>query len=371
MATVLTMPDMREIGARFQLFGTLLDARPYGTGHINDTFAVVYDQAGTRVRYIQQRLNAHVFRNPDALMDNVARVLTHAAHRLRGRSDAARRALVLVPATDGSPCARDDEGRVWRTYLFVEGARTYDIIEAPRQAEAAARAFAQFQHLLADLPGPRLHESIPGFHHTPGRLEACVRAIEADPHNRAAAARTAVDFVLARAGLVSRLTDAHARGDMPERITHNDTKLNNVMLDLETGEGLCVIDLDTTMPGLAPYDFGDMVRTATNSAAEDERDVARVHSRADMFDALAHGYLGAAGAFLTAAEIDALAFGGLLMTLECGIRFLADHLEGDRYFRTARPDHNLDRASVQFALVESMEQQMEAYERVIRGYARG
>jgi aminoglycoside phosphotransferase (APT) family kinase protein len=263
---------------------------------------------------------------------------------------------------------RDDEDRVWRTYLFIEGARTFDLIESETQAEAAARAFGAFQQLLADLPGQRLHETIPGFHHTPGRFAACVAAIDADVINRASGARDAIDFTLARSGDVTRLVDAHARGDLPERITHNDTKLNNVMLDLATGEGLCVIDLDTTMPGLAPYDFGDMVRTATNSAAEDEPDVSKVTSRAGMFDALARGYLSAAGPLLTPGEVEHLAFAGKLMTFECGIRFLADHLQGDIYFRTHRPGQNLDRARVQFALVTSMERQMETFERLVRSY---
>lgn len=363
--------DLQAIGARFQIHGTLVDARPHGTGHINDTFAVTYDQAGTCVRYIHQRLNTHIFRNPEGLMDNIARVLAHAGMRVAGTSHAARRVLTLVPARTGAPFVRDDEDNVWRTYLFIEGARTFDVIESEAQAEAAARAFGAFQLLLADLPGARLQETIPRFHHTPSRFEACVAAIDADAHDRAAGAREAIDFVLARAGDVSRLVDLQARGDLPERVTHNDTKLNNVMIDLATGEGLCVIDLDTTMPGLAPYDFGDMVRTATNSAAEDEPDVARVWSRPEMFDALARGYLSAAGGFLTRAEVDALAFAGLLMTLECGMRFLADHLAGDTYFRVGRPGQNLDRARTQFALVASMEGQRDAYERAVRQYARG
>lgn len=363
--------DLRPIGARFQIHGTLLEAGPYGTGHINDTFAATYDQAGTQVRYIHQRLNAHIFKAPEALMDNVARVLAHAATRVAGMPHAARRVLTLVPARDGTPFVRDEDGRIWRTYLFIEGARTFDVIESEAQAEAAARAFGAFQLLLADLPGARLHETIPRFHHTPSRFEACVAAIDADTHNRAAGARDAIDALLAHADDVSRLVDLQAQGVLPERVTHNDTKLNNVMIDLATGEGLCVIDLDTTMPGLAPYDFGDMVRTATNAAPEDEPDVARVLSRPEMFEALARGYLSAAGGFLTRAEVDELTFAGLLMTLECGMRFLADHLAGDTYFRIHRPGQNLDRARTQFALVASLGAQRDAYERVVRQYARG
>jgi hypothetical protein len=363
--------DLRAVGAQFQIHGALVDARPYGTGHINDTFAATYDQAGTCVRYIHQRVNTDIFTHPDALMDNIARVLAHAGARVAGTPHAARRVLTLVPARDGAPFVRDEQGNVWRTYLFIEGARTFDVIESEAQAEAAARAFGAFQLMLADLPGARLQETIPRFHHTPSRFAACVAAIDADAHNRAAGARDAIDVVLARADDVSRLVDLHAQGDLPERVTHNDTKLNNVMIDLATGEGLCVIDLDTTMPGLAPYDFGDMVRTATNAAAEDEPDVTRVWSRPEMFDALARGYLGAAGGFLTRTEVEVLPFAGLLMTLECGMRFLADHLAGDTYFRIQRPGQNLDRARTQFALVASLESQREAQERVVRTYARG
>jgi hypothetical protein len=367
----MSQPDLRAIGARFQILGAFVHAQPYGTGHINDTFAATYDQAGTVVRYIHQRLNAHVFREPDALMENVARVLSHAATRVGTDRQSSRRALTLVPTREGAAWLHDDDGRVWRTYLFIEGARTYDVIESTAQAEAGARAFGAFQQLLADLPGARLHETIPRFHHTRSRFDACMAAVQADVRNRAAGASDAIAFVQAREAHVDRLLAAHASGAIPERVTHNDTKLNNVMLDEASGEGLCVIDLDTTMPGLAPYDFGDMVRTATNAAAEDERDLSRVRSRPEMFEALARGYLGAAGAFLTPAETGWLTFAGMLMTLECGIRFLADHLDGDTYFRTKREGHNLDRARVQFALVESLEAQFEANERTIQRYARG
>jgi aminoglycoside phosphotransferase (APT) family kinase protein len=371
VATPQAFSDLRAIGARFHIHGTFVEAHPYGSGHINDTFAATYDQAGVPVRYIHQRLNAFVFRDPDALMENVARVLAHAARKVEDQPHASRRTLTLVPARDGRGWLRDDEGRVWRTYLFIEGARTYDVIASVEQAEAAARAFGAFQAQLADLPAPRLHETIARFHHTRNRFDALVAAIEADACNRAAGARDDITFALAREADVDRLLDAQARGDIPERITHNDTKLNNVMLDLETGEGLCVIDLDTTMPGLVAYDFGDMVRTATNAAAEDEPDRSRVTSRPEMFDALARGFLATAGATLTPAEIETLAFGGTLMTLENGIRFLTDYLQGDVYYRTRREGQNLDRARVQFALVESLERQFDVNQQTVRRYGQG
>lgn len=370
-APAAAVRDLRAIGARFQLLGSFLEAVPHGNGHINETYAATYDQAGTHVRYIHQRINRHVFAHPERLMENVARVLAHAGRRLSGVADASRRALTLVPSHPGRPYVIDDEGHVWRTYLFIERARTYDIIDRPARAETAARAFGRFQALLADLPGDRLHDTIPHFHHTRRRFEALLAAVQADPHNRAAEAREAIAFAIARESDTDRLLQAARAGDVPERVTHNDTKLNNVMIDDASGEAVCVIDLDTTMPGLAPHDFGDMVRTATNSAAEDERDLSRVVSRADIFEALARGYLATAGPFLRPTEVDWLAFAGTLMTLECGMRFLTDHLQGDRYFPIARPGHNLDRARVQFQLVASMERQADTYEATVRRWARG
>lgn len=369
MTTPAAPVILADIGARFAIAGRLVNGRPHGSGHINDTFVATYETSTGPVRYIHQRINGRVFRAPEALMDNIARVLAHARARLGDVPDADRRVLTLVPSRDGAPCVRDAAGDVWRTYLFIERTLTVDVVETPAHAEAAARAFGGYQRLLADLPGTRLHETILRFHDTPSRFAACVAAIDADSHNRAAGARDAIAFALARAELVPVLIGAHASGAIPERVTHNDTKINNVLLDAATGEGLCVIDLDTTMPGLAPYDFGDMVRTATNAAAEDEPDVTRVHARPEMFDALARGYLDTAGAFLTAAEIDLLPIAGALMTLEQGMRFLDDHLQGDVYYRISRQGQNLDRARAQFALVASLERQHAELERSIRRYA--
>jgi hypothetical protein len=360
--------DLRALGDCFQIQGTLIDAVPHGSGHINETYAATYDQAGTRVRYVHQRINGYVFRDPLRLMDNVSRVLTHAAARLHGTPDASRRALTLVPARDGRSCVVDDEHGVWRTYLFIEHARTYDIVDTPAQAEAAARAFGQFQALLADLAGDRLHDTIPDFHHTRKRFDAFVAAVAADPCNRAHACRDLIALALSHEADADRLIAAARAGDVPERVTHNDTKINNVMMDVTSGEALCVVDLDTTMPGLAPIDFGDMVRTATNTAGEDEPDPAKVASRPEMFEALVRGYLSAAGAFLRPAEIDWLAFSGQLLAFEQAIRFLGDHLAGDTYYRIHHPGHNLERARAQLALMTSIAHQRVAYERIVEKY---
>lgn len=361
--------DLRAIGARFQVPGTFVSAVPYGSGHINETYAATYRQAGTDVRYIHQRINGHVFREPERLMDNVSRVLAHSARRLAGQHDAARRCLTLVPAIDGRPYVVDEDASIWRTYLFIERCRTYDIVETPAQAEAAARAFGAFQALLADLPGDRLHDTIPDFHHTRKRFDAFAAAVAADTCNRARDCRELIDLALAHEPDAGRLLAAAAAGDVPERVTHNDTKINNVMIDVDTGQALCVVDLDTTMPGLAPVDFGDMVRTATNAAAEDERDPARVHSRPEMFEALVRGYLSTAGAFLRPSEIEWLAFAGQLLAFEQAIRFLGDHLQGDTYYRIHHPGHNLQRARAQFALMHSIQRQLDAYEAIVRRYA--
>ncbi|MGH7995260.1 MAG: phosphotransferase enzyme family protein [Opitutaceae bacterium] len=353
----------------FPLLGALRSAAPHGSGHINDTFAVTMDQAGTPVRYLLQRINDRVFTEVPALMENVRRVTEHLARGAAGLPDGSRRGLTLVSARDGHPCHRDAAGGWWRCYLFIEGAKTYDVIETPRQAREAARSFGEFQVRLGDLPGPRLADTIPHFHDTRRRFENLRRASGAAAGERAAQARADLAFAFDREPMVDALLALRDRGEVPERITHNDTKINNVMIDDATQAGLCVIDLDTVMPGLALYDFGDMVRTATNSAAEDERDLSRVRARIPLFEAIVDGYLSATRSFLAPAEVAHLALSGRLITFEIGIRFLTDFLEGDRYFKIKRPGHNLDRARNQFALLRSLEEQAEAMETIVRRHA--
>jgi Ser/Thr protein kinase RdoA (MazF antagonist) len=352
--------DIRSVAANFQIPADFLAAEPYGTGHINDTYAATYRQGGRPVRYIHQRINQKIFKNPAALMENIDRVTGHLREKMTGEPDVTRRALTLVPARDGRNCFIDPQGDCWRTYVFIEDARTYDAVESTKQAYEAARAFGRFQCLLADLPAPRLHDTIPDFHHTPKRFAALEKAIEADAAERAKLARAEIDFALARKPITSRLIDLAAVGVLPERTTHNDTKFNNVMLDDATQEGICVIDLDTVMPGLALYDFGDMVRTTTSPALEDERDLSKVCMQFPMYEALVRGYLASAGSVLNQAEKEHLAFAGKLISFEIGIRFLADFLAGDVYFKVHRDGHNLDRCRTQFKLVESIEAQEEA-----------
>jgi aminoglycoside phosphotransferase (APT) family kinase protein len=343
----------------FRICGSFLESRPYGNGHINDTFVAAFSQSGTRVRYIFQRINQRIFKDPEALMDNILRVTQEARRKLARDEvpDFSRRSLSVIPAADGKPFSRDAEGGYWRCYPFIEGARTYDIIQSTRQAYEAARAFGEFQKLVDGLDGPRLHETIPNFHNTRSRFERLKEVVQADPHGRLATARAEWDFISERERIVDVLLNLQAEGRLPERVTHNDTKLNNVMIDDTTETGICVIDLDTVMPGLALYDFGDMVRTATSPAMEDETDLSKVRMQMPMFEALVRGYLSTAGEFLNDVEKAHLVFSGKLITLEIGIRFLTDYLEGDVYFKTKRPNHNLDRCRTQIALVKSIEGQ--------------
>ncbi|MGH7939829.1 MAG: phosphotransferase enzyme family protein [Limisphaerales bacterium] len=347
--------DLRAVGSRFQIPGVFLNAAPYGNGHINETYAAVYDQAGTHVRFIVQRINHTIFKNPVALMDNVQRVTSHLGRKSPGQLEQSRRLLALIPTRDGEFFYRDERGNYWRIYNFIEKAKAYDSVESPRQAFEAAKTFGQFQKWLADLPEPRLHDTIPDFHHTPKRFAALEEAIEADSVNRAKLAGREIAFALRRKPICGVLLGAN----LPERVTHNDTKLNNVLLDDATGEGVCVIDLDTVMPGLVLYDFGDMVRTTTSPTTEDEQDLLKVTMQFQMFEALVRGYLVSASEFLTPREKQLLAFSARLITFEIGIRFLADYLAGDTYFKVRRNGHNLDRCRTQFKLVESIERQEE------------
>ncbi len=320
----------------------------YGSGHINDTFKAD-DVRG--VSYILQRINTDIFPDADGMMENISRVTSHI------RSKGGRSLEVL------------GYKKPWRLYAFITGARTIDLIENADQAFLAANAFAQFQNALADLPEPRLNEILPKFHNTVNRLKLLDEVAAADVKDRLKLVQREMDFINARREEAGRIVNAMASGEIPERITHNDTKINNVMLDDVTQQGVAVIDLDTVMPGSALYDFGDMVRTSTAAAAEDEKDLDKVFSRKEYFEALVKGYLKDAK-FLNAAELDALAFSGRLITLTIGIRFLTDYLAGDTYFRTAYDDHNLVRCRTQLKMVQSMEDQRDEYERIVRETAK-
>jgi len=361
--------QLTDISRQFQIYGEILHAETCKIGHINETYSATYDQGGMRVRYIHQKINRGVFKKPVAVMKNVMRVTTHIRRRLEAvdARDITRRSLIIIPARDGQCYHVGKDGDYWRTFVFVEGVQTYEAVQSPEQAFQAGRAFGEFQNLLVDLPGERLSETIPAFHNTRKRFTALQQAIQKDRYNRAKDARKEIEFALKHEPLVDVILNAMVKGKIPERITHNDTKFNNVMLDTLTGEAKCVVDLDTVMPGCALYDFGDMVRTTTSPTLEDERDLSKVKMHMPIFKQLAEGYLSAASSFLTRAEKSLMAFSGKLITFEIGIRFLTDFLSGDTYFRIHRPDHNLDRCRTQFKLVQSIEQQEGAMQKFVDG----
>ncbi|MGD0736496.1 MAG: aminoglycoside phosphotransferase family protein [Terracidiphilus sp.] len=346
---------------QFRVSGEISSATLYGSGHINESWCVVIQQAVGPLRFLVQRMNTRIFTRPVPLMQNIQRVTAHLAKQVEGERDQDRRVLTLIPALDGRPWHEDTDGAYWRMYRFIEDARSFDALDSPDQAFQAARAFGRFQRQLTTMSPPTLQDTIPDFHNTPQRFAALVRAIESDGAGRAIDAKPEIDFALARQSITSRLLDAN----LPERITHNDTKINNVLFDDATNEGICVIDLDTVMPGLAPYDFGDMVRTATSPTAEDERELSRVEMKFEFFEALVRGYLSSAGEFLTKEEKHLLAFSGKLITFEIGMRFLTDFLQGDTYYKVHRDSHNLDRCRTQFKLVDSIERQEQKMNRFV------
>lgn len=354
----------RELAAHFPLHGTLCDAKRYGSGHINDTFAVSFDQAGIRVRYILQHINQSVFKNVPHLMENISRVIAHLAATMDGTDH--RRVLTLIPAHNGSSFYKTQAGEFWRVYTFIEGARAYDQSENLRQTFESARAFGGFQAALADLSGPPLHETIPHFHDTPKRFEALQLAAAADVAGRRKEVLSELDFAFQREAETGRLLNLARAGDIPQRVTHNDTKLNNVMLDDKTGKGICVVDLDTVMPGLSLYDFGELVRFGANAAAEDEPELLKVDVALPAFDAIVQGYIAGVGSILTTAEWDHLIDAAKLMTYENGIRFLTDYLQGDIYFKIRYSNHNLVRARNQLRLVDRMEAAAGAMAAIIR-----
>ncbi|MFM1852402.1 MAG: hypothetical protein RIS54_2086 [Verrucomicrobiota bacterium] len=352
-----------EVLPLFQLEGRFDRAAHYGSGHINDTFVVHCDTGAAQPRrYIAQRINDRIFKNVPALMDNVRRVTAH----LAAKAGAGGRQLTLISAADGGACARDAHGGWWRFYDFIEGAHTVDRVTNEAEAREAARAFGDFQAQLADLPGDRLHETIPNFHHTRSRFENFRRALAEDKAGRAAEVQPEIDFAFARESDADLLLGLLAKGEVSERVTHNDTKINNVMLDDATHLAVAVIDLDTIMPGLPLYDFGEMMRTSASTALEDDPEPANMRVDLRLFSVLVEGYLSSAvGAVLNARERSLLGFAGKLMAYENGLRFLTDYLQGDTYYKIKYPTHNLVRTRTQFALVRSIEAQTAEIDRIL------
>jgi len=365
-------PDLASIGRRFELPGAYVAGTRHGSGHIHETFVVSYADAGRRARFVHQRLNTHVFADLAALMRNLERVTGHlrAGLEREGARDLERRCLTLVPTPDERSFCTDDEGGVWRTFRFIEGARTHDPPAGPAVAFEAARACAGFVARLADLDPHELAVTIPRFHDLASRFADLQTARRADVAGRAADVGREIDAASLWFERLARELEREGAAGVPRRSVHNDCKLNNVMIDEATGEGVCVIDLDTVMEGSVLFDFGALVRTAACPSPEDEVDLACMRFDLGLFEALARGYLLGGESFLTEPEIRALPSAGSLLALQHVIRFLTDHLSGDVYFRIHREGHNLDRARAQLRLVELMDEASDATRRIVTRAAR-
>ena len=357
--------------AAFRLAGIPRSVNPHGNGHINDTYLVICDDAGNVKKYILQRMNHSIFRNPQALMENVAGVTSYLQEKIRERNgDPDRETLSVIKTKDGKNYFEDSLHNFWRVFPFIEDTYCLEKVENAGDFYDCAQAFGSFQRQLADYPAETLHETIPLFHHTPSRFQTFQKAVREDPLGRADSVREEINFALAREADTHVLTDLLEKGELPLRVTHNDTKLNNILFDAVTKKALCIIDLDTVMPGLSLYDFGDAIRTGANTGAEDETDLSKIGLDLSLFETFTDGFLTGCAGSLTPLEIELLPMGAKLMTYECGIRFLADYLVGDVYFKIHREHHNLDRARTQFKLVADMEAKWEEMAEIVRHLSR-
>lgn len=351
---------MREITPHFAFEGRLIHAEPYGRGHINDTHCLWFDRGSfPPVRYILQKINTGIFRDVDGLMNNITLVTDHIRKKLAAEGgDYGRGTLTVIPTTEGEPYYRAPDGGCFRAYRFVENTVSLQSAENPAQFGSLAATFGKFQNQLADFDASLLAETIPDFHNTVKRFENFASSVKADRAHRRTAAEKEIEFAFSREADAGVLVGMLAKGELPLRVTHNDTKLNNVLFDAVTGEAVCVIDLDTVMPGLVHYDFGDSIRFGASTAAEDEKNLDRVSMSLELFEAYTRGFIASCGGKLTEAETEYLPFSAKLLTYECGIRFLSDYLDGDRYFRIHYPEQNLDRCRTQLKLVADMEKKM-------------
>ena len=346
--------------------------KPFGEGHINETYAVYMPGTeGTDVpRYVLQRVNIHVFKNPAQVMENIFSVTEYLREVIRKEGgDLDRETLSYIKTKSGDTYFEDADGQPWRCLHYVPNSICHQTVEEPQQFYQSARSFGHFLKQLGDYPAERLYETIPRFHDTVKRFQDFSEAVRKDVKNRAGQCREEIDFALAREADCGVLMNQLQEGILPLRVTHNDTKLNNILFDADTDQGLCIIDLDTIMPGLAANDFGDSIRFGASTAEEDEPDLSKVHFDIHLYELYVKGYLEMAREVLTPAEIDSLPWGARLMTLECGMRFLADYLQGDVYFKTAYPEHNLVRARTQFRLVKEMEEQFDSMYEILRKYS--
>lgn len=358
--------DFNTVIKFFKADGKLISAEKYGDGHINDTFLIKMQNGNNIDKYILQKINNHLFVNIDKLMNNIKLVTQFNRKKVIERGgNPDREGLTIIETVDNKPYYFDGEN-YFRVYLFIDNATTYNIVQKPEHFYESAVAFGNFANLLAEFDSSQLYEVLPGFHCTPKRFSNFIIALKNDKLGRAKSVKDEIEFVLKREKLCNKINDLLISGKMPMKVTHNDTKFNNVMIDNETGKGIAVIDLDTVMPGSICYDFGDAIRSGCNPACEDEKDLSLVNFRFDLFELYAKGYLKALGKSVAQIEKDNLAVGAIIMTLECGIRFLTDYLEGDLYFKTNREGQNLDRTRTQFKLVTDMENNIDTMNNIIK-----
>ena len=362
---------LAEVLQAYDFPAALVGAVRYGQGHINDTFCVLCQpQEGDCIRFILQGLSSAAFPHPEELMENFVGITSYLRKTvIANGGDPARETLSLVKTRDGKDFYTDSNGKVWRLTPFIENTDCFQSA-TPELFEASARAFGRFQYMLQGFPAETLHETIVKFHDTEDRYRKFLAALEADKLGRAGDIQPEIQFVLDRKADCSVALQALRDGKLPLRVTHNDTKLNNILIDRETHEGICVIDLDTTMPGLSMNDFGDSIRFGANHSREDEKDLSKVNFDIELYEVFTRGFLEGANGSLTPAELEYLPWGARLMTLECGIRFLTDYLDGDHYFRIHYPEQNLDRCRTQFKLVKDMEEQFGEMGAVVRKYAK-
>jgi len=360
------MNNLQTITKHFTTEGTILPTFPYGSGHINDTYKVETVEPGYP-NYILQRINHKIFKNPPEMMENIDRITRHIRMKLENTpgADPIRQGLTLIPTLDHRSFFQDPDGNFWRMYLFIEDNRSYDIVDTPAKAFEGGRMFGNFQSMIADLPGGPLHETIPNFHNIDMRLETLRKTIEKDPVGRVSLIADEAAFIWERAETMGTILHLGQQGLIPKRITHNDTKFNNVLLD-KNDRGLCVIDLDTVMPGYVHYDFGDSIRTSTNTGAEDDPDLSKVEMDIRLFEAYTKGFLQETRSTLTTTELEYLPLAGKLFPYMIGVRFLTDFVDGDNYFKIKYEHHNLQRTRAQFKLLLSMESQFEEMKRIVK-----
>lgn len=355
----------------FCVEGEMVGLTGYGNGHINDTFLVEYKNDNGIKKYIFQRVNSEVFADPEALMENSLLVTSFLKKKIAQKGgDPSRQTQTFIPNRDGKYLSRDAAGNYWRLSDFIEGTSCLDQARDKEDFYQSAVSFGEFQGMLADFDASKLHETIPDFHNTPVRYQTFLQAVEEDVCGRRALVEKEIDFFLRHKEDMEVCANKLQRGELPLRVTHNDTKLNNILIDDATGKGICVIDLDTVMPGLSIFDFGDSIRFGANTAAEDEVDLSKVSLELDHFEAYVKGFLEGCNGSLTEAEVEMLPFGAKTMTLECGMRFLTDYLRGDTYFRIHREGQNLDRCRTQIALVEDMEKKWQQMAEIVSGYCK-